>query len=237
MISLLRAESPPGPCGYLPGQTWRYENELVAVMTPAEYEERLRSGWRRFGHLLFRPKCAMCRACQSLRVDVAGFRPSRSQRRNRRLNEVVIEVEVGRPALTREKIELYDRYHSYQSAAKGWPDHGAKDAGEYQDSFVLNPFPVEEWRYMLAGRLVGLGYVDRVPGGLSAIYFFYEPDLRERGLGTWNVLSVIRRAAELALPYVYLGYHVSGSPSLEYKANFVPNETLGPDGVWQPFIR
>jgi arginine-tRNA-protein transferase len=169
-------------------------------------------------------------------VDVDRFRPNRSQGRNRRLNQGEIDLEIGRPELTREKIELYDRYHCYQASAKGWPDHGPKDAGDYQESFVLNPFPSEEWRYTLAGRLVGLGYVDRVPGGLSAVYYIYEPDLRERALGTWNVLSVIQRAADLGLPHVYLGYHVAGSPSLEYKAGFGPNETLGPDGVWRPFV-
>jgi len=232
MISLFQYETPPGPCGYLDGQTWRYQHEVVAALTPAEYQERLEGGWRRFGHLLFRPACPACAACRSLRVDVARFRPNRSQRRNRRLNEGAVVLTIGRPALTREKLDLYDRYHAHQTAAKGWPDHGPKDAASYRDSFVDNPLPVEEWRYTLAGRLVGVGYVDRVPAGLSAIYLYYDPAERDRGLGTWNVLSVIDRAAGLGLPHVYLGYHVAGSESLDYKASFVPNQTRGPDGGW-----
>ncbi|HEY1379297.1 MAG TPA: arginyltransferase [Gemmataceae bacterium] len=236
MISLFRYETPPGPCGYLPGQTWRYEHEVVAALSPAEYEQRLLEGWRRFGHLLFRPVCPACTACRSLRVDVARFRPNRSQRRNRKLNERVVRLAVGRPAVTPEKLDLYDRYHAHQAETKGWPEHGPKDAAEYRDSFVDNPFPVEEWRYTLAGRLIGVGYVDRLPVGLSAIYFVYDPAERERGLGTWNVLCAIDRAAALGLPYVHLGYHVAGSASLAYKANFGPNETLGSDGVWRGFV-
>jgi arginyl-tRNA--protein-N-Asp/Glu arginylyltransferase len=235
MISLLRYETPPGPCGYLPDRTWRYEHEVVAAMTPTEYEERLRNGWRHFGHLLFRPNCPACTACRSLRVDVARFRSNRSQRRNRTLNEATVRLTIGRPALTREKLDLYDRYHAYQSAAKGWPDHGLKDPADFRDSFATNPVPVEEWRYTLAGRLVGVGYVDRLPAALSAVYFFYDPVERHRGLGTWNVLSIIHRAAEGGLPHVYLGYHVAGAASLEYKANFAPNEALGPGGAWQSF--
>jgi leucyl-tRNA---protein transferase len=233
MISLLHYETPPGPCGYLPGETWRFEHEVVAAISPAEYDERLRQGWRRFGNLLFRPACTACTACRSLRVDVAQFRPNRSQRRNRRVNEGVIELTVGRPQISPEKLDLYDRYHAYQAVAKGWPDHGPKDITGYRDSFVDNPLPVEEWRYSIAGRLLGVGYVDHTPGGLSAIYFFYDPAERDRGLGTWNVLSVIDRAAKLALPYVYLGYHVAAAESLAYKANFAPNQLRGPDGVWR----
>ena len=72
-----------------------------------------------------------------------------------------------------------------------------------------------------------------MPEGLSAVYFFYEPGERRRGLGTWNVLSVIERAAALGLPYVYLGYHVAGSASLAYKADYSPHQTLHPDGHWR----
>jgi arginyl-tRNA--protein-N-Asp/Glu arginylyltransferase len=235
METRFRFVSPPAPCAYLPDRNARYENELVAEMTAAEYFERMSQGWRRFGHFLFRPRCTGCRACQSLRVDVARFRPSRSQRRNRKLNEHTVRRRVGPPEVTPEKLDLYDRYHFYQADEKGWPAHLPKDAAEYYSSFVEHPFPTEEWCYTIDERLVGVGYVDRLPGGLSAIYFFYDPDERGRGLGVWNVLSVIERARELGLPHAYLGYYVEGSESMAYKADYVPNQLLGPDGEWRDF--
>jgi arginine-tRNA-protein transferase len=149
------------------------------------------------------------------------------------LNDGVVDIVRGRPTVSRDKLDLYDRYHTFQTAAKDWPAHAPKDAGDYEDGFVNNPFPVEEWRYYLDRNLVGVGYVDPVPDGLSAVYFYYDPSERQRGLGTWNVLSVIRRAATLGLPFVYLGYHVAGSASLAYKANFVPHQIRCPDGVWR----
>src|SRR5436190_1461996 len=63
MELLFHYETPPGPCEYLAGQTWRYEHDIVASLTAAEYQERLHRGWRRFGHLLFRPRCPNCTAC------------------------------------------------------------------------------------------------------------------------------------------------------------------------------
>jgi arginine-tRNA-protein transferase len=235
MESLIRFTAPPSPCGYLPDRDWSLEYEHVAKANAAEYMRRMREGWRRFGYTMFRPQCPACNACRSLRVVVERFRPDRSQRRARKANENDVELRIGEPRVTRSRLALYDRYHAFQSDLKGWPQHPAKDPDSYRESFVFNPFPVEEWCYYLGEALVGVGYVDVLPEGLSAIYFYYDPELRHRSLGTWNVLRVIEEAARRGLPHVYLGYHVAGCRSLEYKARFLPNETLGPDGAWRPF--
>ncbi len=233
MELLVQFVSPPARCGYLPDQMWQYENALIHTMTPSEYERYVEQGWRRFGRMMFRPRCPSCSACRSLRIDVARFRPNRSQRRNERLNSQTVTLTVGEPSLSPEALALYDRYHAYQSAAKGWPEHQPADAGGYIDSFLDQPFPIEEWRYTIGDRLVGVGIVDRLPKSLSAVYFFSEPAERKRGLGTWNVLSVLRRAAELKLPFVYLGYHVPECQSLAYKDHFRPNQILTPAGRWR----
>jgi arginine-tRNA-protein transferase len=81
-----------------------------------------------------------------------------------------------------------------------------------------------------------VGYVDALPGALSAIYFYYDPDERRRSLGTFNVLSVLAAAAARGVPYVYLGYYVPGCRSLEYKARFRPYELLE-GGTWRPVGR
>jgi arginine-tRNA-protein transferase len=235
MRSLYRYVSAPSRCGYLPQQVWSLEYECVAALTPAEYMGRLLRNWRRFGDTLFHPRCPSCSACRSLRVRADRFWPDRSQRRVRGANEGVVRLTVGTPSVTRAKLDLYDRYHAYQAEAKGWPEHPAGDADSYRSSFVDNPFPTQEWCYYLADRLVGVGYVDDLPGGLSAIYFFYDPAERHRSLGTWNVLCLLDRAAARQIPYVYLGYFVEGSASMTYKARFVPNQLLGADGQWHDY--
>ena len=233
MISLFTFQSPPSQCGYLPDREWSLRYQIVGELSPNEYGELLRRGWRRFGFQLFRPECTTCRECQSLRVNANDFALSRSQKRVRAKNAGEIELRIGEPEVTAEKLELYDKFHAAQVERKNWPDHGPKDAADYAESFVENPFPVEEWCYYLGGRLVGVGYVDAVPDGLSAIYFFHDPDERERSLGTFNVLSVIAAARDRGLPFVYLGFFVEGCGSLEYKAKFRPNEQLiAESGEW-----
>jgi arginine-tRNA-protein transferase len=233
MESLYHFIAPPSQCGYLPDRNWRLEYDIVSDLTKAEYQDFMRRGWRRFGLSLFRPRCPNCRACQSIRVIADRFRPNRSQKRVRTLNESEVVRRVGQPAVTAAKIELYDRYHAFQSDTKGWPIHPPRDPDSYAESFVENPFPTEEWTYFLGRRLVAVSYVDALPQALSAMYCFYEPDLRNRSLGTWNVLSMIEEAVRRHIPHVYLGYYVGGCPSMEYKARFVPHEILGDDGQWR----
>jgi arginine-tRNA-protein transferase len=235
METVFRFVAPPSRCGYLPSQTWRLEYEQVGELTAAEYMLRMSQGWRRFGDMLFRPRCPACSACRSLRVVVSRFRPDRSQGRNRKLNEGVVQLQIGTPSVSRAKLDLFDRYHAFQTEHKGWPLHEPKDAAEYERSFVDNPFPTQEWCYFLNNRLIGVAYVDDLPAGLSAIYFYYDPDERHRGLGTWNILSVIEAARRRAIPHVYLGYFVDGCASMAYKANFLPNQLLHPDGQWHDF--
>lgn len=185
---------------------------------------------------MFRPACPRCGKCLSLRVPVAEFKPDRSQKRCRAANDGDVRLVIGTPSVSDEKLELHDRFHMFQHFHKGWPDRGPESESAYLESFVNNPFATEEWCYYLGERLVGVGYVDALPMGLSAIYFFHDPGDRDRSLGTYNVLSVIHEAARRGVPHVYLGYYVEGCRSLEYKARFRPNETLHPDGTWRPFM-
>ncbi|MBI3821178.1 MAG: arginyltransferase [Planctomycetes bacterium] len=236
METLFRYTAPLSKCGYLPTQRWSLEYEMVANLSAREYAVLLEAGWRRFGGMLFHPACPACQACQSLRVDVAGFQPNRSQRRAWQANSADVKVRIGAPSVSRAKLEMYDRFHAFHTENQGWPEHPAKDADSYRESFVNNPDFTEEWCFYLEDQLIGVGYADRLEDSMSAIYFFYEPDLRGRSLGTYNVLCLLKRCAQLRLTHLYLGYYVAGCRSLEYKANFKPNQVRYPDGSWRDFF-
>jgi arginine-tRNA-protein transferase len=208
------------------------EYEYVAKLSADEYSALMVAGWRRFGHMLFRPRCRHCDACRTLRVDARRFCPNRSQARNRRRNSGTVSLEIGRPGVTAERLDLYRRFHEHRAATRGWHER-VVDKESYRDSFVLNPFPTEEWAYRIDDRLVGLGLVDALPVGLSAIYFVHDPDESRRALGTWNVLSLIDETRRRGLAHVYLGYWVADCLSLAYKANYHPHEILDADGTWR----
>jgi arginine-tRNA-protein transferase len=62
------------------------------------------------------------------------------------------------------------------------------------------------------------------------VYSFFESDHASRSLGTFMILDHIARARQMGLAYVYLGYWVQGSRKMDYKARFLPQQRLSPDG-------
>ncbi len=233
MEIVLRYTESASPCGYLPEEQWRMEYVQVAQLSPREYGALLLGGWRRFGHLLFRPRCRSCEACQSLRVDPLTFRPDRGQRRVRRVCEGRVRLDIGPPTDTQEAFSLYRRFHDFQTVHRAWPLSGT-DRDDFAEGFLRNPVPTEQWSYRLEDRLVGVGFVDALPDvGLSAIYFVHDPAQRALSLGTWNILCLLDETRRRGLPHLYLGYYVAGCPSLAYKARFRPHQIRGRDGIWR----
>jgi arginyl-tRNA--protein-N-Asp/Glu arginylyltransferase len=225
--SLGLAPSPPSPCPYLPGR----DSRLVAVnperLSPGVYRLFLDLNFRRLGSVVYRPACDGCRECRQLRVDAARFRPTRAQRRCLRQNADV-SVRSGWPEPTAEKHEVYRRYldarHDGQMSGS-W--------GEFQDFLHEAPPFTREVVFRVGERLLGAGIYDAVPGALSAVYFYFDPDLGSRSPGTLNVLWLVEECRRLGFPWLYLGYHVPGSPSMSYKARFSPHEILFDDGQWR----
>lgn len=222
--------SAPDECSYLPNERAQLRYELAPSLTSTDYMTRLREGWRRFGPIMFRNECPTCRKCQSLRVPVGTFRPSASQRRAWSKNSGDVRITIDTPSSSPEKVDLFRRFHRHGHQTKGW----SADPGHDLRLFTSNPFPTEEWSYYIGERLVAVGYTDVLPEGLSAIYFFHDPDEGKRSLGTFNVLNAIEVARARRLPHVYLGYYVKGCRSLEYKERFQPNESLNARGDWSP---
>jgi arginine-tRNA-protein transferase len=219
--------SPPSPCPYLPGR----DSRLVALrperLTSGLYRLFLDLNFRRLGTIVYRPACDGCRECRQLRVDVSRFRPTRAQRRARKRNADVV-AEAGPPAATAEKHEVYRRY----LAAR----HDGQMSGsweEFRDFLHETPPFTREVVFRAGGRLLGAGIYDAAPGALSAVYFYFDPDLSDRSPGTLNVLWLVEECRRLGAPWLHLGYHVAGSPNMAYKAGFRPHEILGDDGRWR----
>ena len=232
MESLFHYVATPTRCGYLPDRHWSLEYELVGELTKAEYLALMLAGWRRFGAMLFRPACQACTACRALRVPAAAFRPDRSQRRCRKAQRrAPSTVRIGTPSVTRAKLALYDRYHAFQSRPEGLAAAPRRGRGQLRPTrSSISPSRSRSGVTTSAGGWSASATSIRcrpwlaIPrlGGLSAIYFFYDPDERGRSLGTWNVLCLLDEAFRRSLPYVYLGYYVEGCPSMSYKPPLPP---------------
>ena len=81
-----------------------------------------------------------------------------------------------------------------------------------------------------AGTLVACCLTDHISDGLSMVYSFYDPIMKERSLGVFMILDHILRTKSTNKPYLYLGYWVDGSPKMAYKSRYLPQERLERDG-------
>mgnify|MGYP001041659920 CR=1 FL=1 len=224
----------PAPCPYLAGKTER----KVFTELKGPHSEQLndalgRIGFRRSQTVAYRPSCADCRACVSVRVAAQDFRPSSSQRRNLKRNSDLESAEC-RPWATAEQYELLQRYLEHRHPGGGMAAMDEVDYADMVEHTSVSSFVVEYREPSdndTPGRLVAACLMDRQGDGLSMIYSFYDPEHKDRsGLGTYVILDHIRRAALSSLPFVYLGYWVEGSDRMQYKVRFRPLELLGPDG-------
>lgn len=216
-------------CSYLHDRGASTELVVALDVTQERLEAMLSRGWRRFGPTYFRPRCAHCRECVGIRVRVEDWHPSRSQRRVLNQNADV-EVLIDAPRVTRERLALYEKWHSFRERERGWQP-SVLDAKNYEVQFAFPHAAAREFSYWQRDergrpKLVGVGIVDELPSALSAVYCFYEPALARRSLGVFNVLAQIQAAKRAGLPYVYLGYRVAPCASMAYKARFEPHELL-----------
>jgi arginine-tRNA-protein transferase len=221
-------------CEYLPGRTARTAYRLLADPSPDELGQLLARGWRRFGPIAFRPACEACAECVPLRIPVATFRPSRSQRRARnRCAPLACEMSV--PVVDDERLALYARWHAGREVRRGWGP-SPLDAGDYARSFVARDACARELSYRDAGKLVAVGICDESDDALSAAYFFHDPAYERRSPGVNHVLELVDRARAAGKAYVYLGFRVMGCASMRYKAGFLPHQLLDgrPDDAEPP---
>lgn len=222
----------PHPCPYLPSRQARLPGMLYgdwSRLSPLEYDRLLSQNHRRAGVIVYRPACPSCRACQSIRVPVATFKRSRSQRRVWRNNQDV-RVQIARPVPSEESYAVYRRYQAFQ--------HDGTMPGDFR-SFVAFLYrsvtDTIELTYRVGDQLMAVSIVDRVPTGFSSVYVFFDPRFAARSPGTFTALWEIEHCRRIGLAYYYLGYYVERSPKMAYKARFRPNELLDASGQWRPF--
>lgn len=216
----------PHPCSYLPGRTAQSVYAFPQRLAGVSYEQLMNDGFRRSGRLVYRPTCQGCRECVPIRVPVAEFRPSRSQRKAWNRNQDV-ELELGEPECTDEKWEVYVAYLRQQ--------HDKQMSGEreeFENFLYTTCTDTIEMVYRVEGRFVGAGILDVAPQCLSSVYFYFDPTEARRSLGVFSALCEIEACRRLNLPWWYIGFFIRDCEQMNYKANYRPYELLR-NGKWQ----
>lgn len=205
-------------CSYLPGK-----QERLAVLAPDtpglqhSYELLIEAGFRRGGENLYRPLCENCNACQSIRLPVAQFKPSRSQKRILKRNQD-IQLKVSE-SVQDNYYPLYERYIRQKHADGAmFPPSEEQFQGMTAPSWGRSLY-LELW---LEEQLVAVAITDPLADALSAIYTFYDPDFQQRSLGILAILRQIEYCQQNDIQWLYLGYQVDECTKMNYKTQFLP---------------
>ena len=232
----------PSPCPYLNGQEERKVFTHLVGERAGELNDLLtHGGFRRSQSIAYRPACETCRACVSVRVVAADFKPSRNMRRVAERNaDLIGELRDAFPSS--EQYSVFRGYLDARHRDGGMADMTVLDyAMMIEDSHVQTRLveyrrrgPDSALTQRGVGKLLAVALSDVLSDGLSMVYSFFDPDEGERSLGTFMILDHIDRARAMGLSYVYLGYWVPGSRKMDYKGRFLPQERLMPSG-WMRF--
>lgn len=220
------------PCPYLPGRVERrIVTELIGRQASKFHDHLTLAGFRRSHSIAYAPACPTCQACIAVRIVADEFRPSRSQRRIMNINQDLFAA-YRPPEATDEQFDLFTRY---QKTRHDTGDMAKMNFSDYQALVEETPIDTELFEFTDdRGRLAAACLTDQVTEGLSAVYSFFEPELKNRSLGSYMILRLIDEALNRGLKYVYLGFWVADCAKMSYKAKFQPLEAFI-DGSWQIF--
>jgi len=212
------------PCSYLPEQE---ERLLIAVderlQNNRSYSMLMMEGFRRSGEQSYRPHCPNCNACQSIRVVVNDFKPSKSQKRSLKRN-----AHFTISTSEQLKDEYYPLYENYINTCH---QDGSMFPANYQQfkSFLSSKLTkqlfIETWAEINGNKqLICVAVTDVLLNALSAVYTFYHPDFKAHGLGIFSILTQINLCKQHGLGCLYLGYQIDDCKKMNYKNRYFPYE-------------
>jgi len=220
-------------CPYLEG---RLERKLFTGLRDENgqilNDTLTKQGFRRSQNVLYRPACSGCSACISVRIRVADFEPTKSQRRVIKKNSDLKRSSNAAWA-TEEQYDLFTTYLETRHA-----DGGMADMDMFEFAAMIEETPIRtrvvEYHIEEDGRqkLHAACLTDILDDGLSMVYSFFDPVREKNSTGRFMILDHIQVAKEVGLDYLYLGYWVPGSAKMDYKADFSAVEMFV-DGKWQ----
>lgn len=209
----------PHPCSYLP------QREAITLFVDPEakidmamYQILSQVGFRRSGEHIYRPHCGNCQACVPVRVPVAEFVPSRSQRRCRQRNQD-LQLNIRSAEYDEAHFQLYRRYMGARHPGGSMDNN---DPGAYCRVMSASWSNTLLYEYSHGSDILAVAVIDQCNDSLSAVYTFYEPNEAKRSLGVYAILSQIEQAQQSGRDWVYLGYWNPDSPKMAYKTGYQP---------------
>jgi arginine-tRNA-protein transferase len=208
---------------------------VYSKVSPEQMDNLWARGWRHFGTYFFRYSAAFhwggLRAVTPLRIDLAKYNYSRSQKRVLAKNRDV-KVVVRNTFVDGIKETLFYRHR------ERFKDNIPDSIHDFlSDQPATVPCRNQEICVYQGERLIAASFLDIGRESTSAVYAMFEPATSRRSLGIFTMLEAIRYSRELGCRYYYPGYAYRGSSVYDYKKNFSGTEYLNWEKGWLPYSK
>lgn len=200
-------------------------------VSPAQLDVLWANGWRHFGTYFYRywvnatPEGV--RHVLPLRIRLADFRPSESQRRIRRRNRD-LRVVIRPTVLDAVTHALFERHK--RRFTDNIPDSLYDFLSERPASV---PCRNEEIAVYDGERLVAKSFLDIGKRATSSVYGVFDPDYAKRSLGILTMLLEIAYSQERGDEFYYPGYAYHEASHYDYKKRFTALEWFDWQGNWR----
>ncbi len=218
------------PCSYIEGNLERriyidlkkFKNKTKII------SELSSNGFRRSYDHMYIPQCEECKLCIPSRINLKKFILTKSTKRNLKKNKDIL-LKINTENIEAMRFKLFKEYcikrhQNGQMKLMSFDEFNNFFHKNLNDTLIVDLFNSRQF-------LVGSILLDKLVDGYSAVYSFFDPNLKSRGLGKYMILRSLELLREKNRDYLYLGYWVKNSSSMNYKADFKGIE-LFYDGSW-----
>ncbi|KAK8797616.1 hypothetical protein WA158_005962 [Blastocystis sp. Blastoise] len=140
----------------------------------------------------------------------------------------ILTFSLEKPSFKRKLYELYKKYqkevfHEDDITEESYKENNIETCLIYSSKEDVN-YGTYYFIWYLDNVPIAVDILDILPGGISSVYFFYDPIYKPLSLGIVSILKEIELTKQLHLPCHYLGYYVYNCPKMIYKTQFGPCE-------------
>ncbi len=189
-------------------------------MSGPQFDATLANGWRHFGEYFFRynemtNELGQKLTIQPLRMHVADFQPSKSQRRVLRKNtDTHTQIQATRITPELEFMFFAHKERFSYNVPGSLQDFLGESPGSVIPNLAIQVF--------LGTKLVAVSFLDVGSTSASSVYGMFDPTESTRSLGHYTMLEEIRWCQAEGVTHYYPGYGSLEPSVYDYKKTFRP---------------
>jgi arginine-tRNA-protein transferase len=213
-----------------------YDEYQFQKVNPDSMDLLWKGGFRHFGTYFFRYSIGLLNGEYAqvlpLRIDLTGFKLSKSQKKTVRKNQD-LNVVIRNCFIDEEKENLFLIH------AERFTENKPESIYNFlsPEDTANTPCELKEICVYDGDLLAAVSFLDLGEKSSSSVYAMFHPDYAKRRLGIYTLLLEIEYSITREMQYLYPGYAYREASFYDYKKKFYPMEYFDWNGNWLPLTK